>query len=390
MAFLTGRVALVRYQVAGARPRAFGPEHLEKLQNHVIATPRVANLDSAVLGWYAGDHILDTEFEQAKNVLGDYLNFALRVDQHRLPSDLLKAYAEIEIRAAARGNPSGFASRRQKQDAREAARERLQEEARDGRYLKRKGIPALWDANRGEVYFAPGAPKLLEQAETLFHETFGKVLARITAGTLAQTLTATFEPAPRIVDLKPAVFVPHRHDGDVVWSRDPSVPDFLGNEFLLWLWFTLETEGESITLGDGSEAAVMFSRSLVLECPQGLSGGDTLRSEGPTRLPEARRAVQSGKVPRQAGLTIARHDQVYELNLRAEALAYSGIKLPESEEADPRARRLDRLERLRDLIETVDLLYAVFLGKRCGAAWPEELERLQRWLRREERTRATA
>jgi hypothetical protein len=31
--------------------------------------------------------------------------------------------------------------------------------------------------------------------------------------------------------------------------------------------------------------------------------------------PEARRAIQSGKLPRKVGLTVVRHDQQYELTL---------------------------------------------------------------------------
>ena len=84
-------------------------------------------------------------------------------------------------------------------------------------------------------------------------------------------------------------------------SRDRK-SDFLGNEFLLWLWFMVEAEGDIVTLGDDSEVTVMLSRTLALECPLGQSGSESIRSEAPTKLPEARRAIQAGKLPRQAGV----------------------------------------------------------------------------------------
>ena len=164
----------------------------------------------------------------------------------------------------------------------------------------------------------------------------------------------------------------------------------LGNEFLLWLWYALETEGDLVRLADDSDVTVMLARTLALECPKGQSGSETIRSEAPTKLPEARRAVQAGKLPRQAGVILVRHDQQYELTLQAETLAVGGAKLPPVEDGEPRVTLEDRVGQLRHLIETIDLLYGAFLGRRLGADWPRELERVQRWLQRDERGRLAA
>ena len=68
----------------------------------------------------------------------------------------------------------------------------------------------------------------------------------------------------------------------------------------------------------------MLARTLTLECPRGQTGSESITSDGPTRLPEARRAIQAGKLPRKAGLTLVRHEQQYELTLQAETLAVGG------------------------------------------------------------------
>ena len=112
---------------------------------------------------------------------------------------------------------------------------------------------------------------------------------------------------------------------------------------------------DSVLQRDGSEAALMLARTLVLECPRAVSGSETIRSDGPTKLPEARRAIQAGKLPRQAGLILVRHDQQYELTLQAETLAVSGAKLPASEEGEERAKQEERVGQLRHLVETLDL-----------------------------------
>jgi hypothetical protein len=152
----------------------------------------------------------------------------------------------------------------------------------------------------------------------------------------------------------------------------------------------LDAESDTLTLGDGTEAAVLLTRTLVLECPRGQTGRETITSDGPTRLPESRRAVQAGKLPRKVGLTVVRHDHQYELTLQAESLAVGAARLPAPEAVDERARLEERVTQLRHLLETLDLLYDSFLHKRAGDDWPRELARMQKWLQRDERGRLSA
>jgi hypothetical protein len=380
MGFFTGRVSFLRYRVDGPAPELFGPDHLEMLSSHAIGTERVAAKDGTEAGWSAGEDILDLGFDLAKNVVNDTLHFALRVDSKKLPADLLRAYAREELQALAADNPSGRPSARQKKEAREAARERLEAEAQDGRYTRRKAYPILWDRLANQVLVGTTSASVLDHVHRLFQETFGAALVPLDAGGLAISQPGTEVPE----DVRPAAFVPGGA-GEVAWVNDPARPTFLGNEFLLWLWYALETEGDVVRLPDDSDVTVMLARTLLLECPRGQSGSETIRSEAPTKLPEARRAIQAGKLPRQAGLILVRHDQQYELTLQAETLAVGGAKLPPVEDGEPRVKLEDRAGQLRHLIETVELLYGAFLLRRLGADWAKELERMQRWLQRDER-----
>ena len=97
-------------------------------------------------------------------------------------------------------------------------------------------------------------------------------------------------------------------------------------------------------------------------------------------MPEARRAIQSGKLPRKVGMIVVRHDQQYELTLQAESLAIGGAKLPQPEEDDERARLQARVGTLRHLLETLDLLYDAFGARRFDSSWRKELIRIQKWL----------
>ncbi len=368
----------------------FGPEHLERLHGLAIGKQRMAASDGVEVGWTAGDHILDASFELEKNVVNDALHFCLRIDSQKIPADLLRAYAAVELKALAESNPSGIPSAGQKREARQRAKERLEEEAADGRFLRRKAYPVLWDAPSNELLVGTTSATAMDRLRLLFEQTFGCGFEPLGAGRQMFRLAEVRGQTRGVDDAGPAAFTPGAAPAAVAWAPDEASRDFLGNEYLLWLWYVLDAESDSVALGDGSEASVLLTRTLVLECPHGRSGRESIASDGPTRLPEARRAVQSGKLPRKVGLIVARHDQQYELTLQAETLAVNGLRLPPPEAGDERARLEERVTQLRHFLETLDLLYDVFAQRRAGDAWPKELARMQKWLQREDPRRLSA
>ena len=382
MGFFAGRVTCVRFRVSGAPVRTFGEPHLEKLAAHMIGRQRVASGDGSSVGWLAGDHILDTKFELAKNIVNDALHFALRTDEQKVPADLLRAYTQIELEGLAAQNPSGIPSSRQKRQARLNAKERLDNESRDGRYLRRKAFPVLWDAPSGELLAGTTSVTAIDRLVTLFKETFDRKLEMLGAGRHAFSLMEPGDLSRRVDDAQPAAFVSGNSE-EIAWTPDEANRDFLGNEYLLWLWHHLENESDEITLSDGSEVAVMIARTLQLECPRGQTGKESISSDGPAKLPEALRAIQAGKLPRKMGLTLVRHDASYELTLQAESLAIGSARLPAPEGEDDRARLEERVTQLRHLLETLDLIYQAFLRRRLGDGWSKELAHIRKWLRAE-------
>lgn len=386
MGFFSGRITCTRFRVSGASPRTFGPQDLEPLATNAIGRQRAATGDGSQAGWIAGDHILDTRFDLAKNVVNDALHFAMRVDEQKVPADLLRAYTQVELEALAAQNPSGLPSGRQKRQARLTAKERLEDEARDGRFVRRRSFPLLWDAPSNELLVGATSATALDRLVTLFHQTFNRRFEMLGAGRQAFALAEADDRTRRVDDARPAAFVTGQ-GSEPAWAPDEASRDFLGNEFLLWLWYYLANESDAVKLSDDSEVVVMVARTLQLECPRGQFGRESISSDGPARLPEALRAIQVGKLPRKMGLTLVRHDQSYELTLQAESLAIGGARLPAPEGDDDRARLEERVAQIRHLLETLDLLYQAFLGRRLSDDWTKELGRIKKWLQRDDLSR---
>lgn len=385
MGFFTGRASFARYRVDGPVPRLFDDGHLAKLAEHAAGRQRMVSGDGVDVGWAGTGHILDTQFDMAKNVINDMLFFALRIDTMKLPGDLLRAYYAIDLIALSKNNPSGHPSALQKREAKEAARDRLEQEAKDGRYTKRKAIEVIWDLKTNELLFGTTSVSQIDRLLLLFRNTFGFGFEAVTAGRRAYALAELHQRTRNVDDASPSPFVPGLSTPDVAWIPDEASRDFIGNEFLMWLWYQCDDESATLKLVDGSEATVFIARTLTLECPRGQTGHETITFEGPTRLPEAKRAIQSGKLPRKAGLTIVRHGVQYEFALHAESLGVGSAKIPPPEDVDDRARLDTRATQLRDLIETLDLLFNAFGQVRFSGEWPKQLAKMQRWLSREER-----
>ena len=90
-------------------------------------------------------------------------------------------------------------------------------------------------------------------------ETFGSGLTFLGAGAVA----GYAHPDIAINDLKPAGFLPGATHGEVALVPDHSSGNFLGNEFLLWLWYQLDGGEDTVELPDSSDATVMFARTLL-------------------------------------------------------------------------------------------------------------------------------
>src|SRR5205823_4005293 len=247
MGFASGSVSFRRFAVVGDSPGQIDQDLLDKLSENALRPGELGVPEEAEYGWSGGRHVLDGEFAFDNNVYGDAVFFALRIDTNKVPGDLKRAYTAMEEQAAAATNPSGFISKNQKRDARDIVRRKIEEELRSGRFRRSKLLPIVWDVPAQTLYCAASG-QALEQLLELFERTFGLTLVPLSAGSIAIRL---LEPKGRrrdYEDLRPTRFV-YGGDGEsqqpeYPWvAKGPEPKDFLGNEFLLWLWHETETNG---------------------------------------------------------------------------------------------------------------------------------------------------
>ena len=219
----------------------------------------------------------------------------------------------------------------------------------------------------------------------LFQRSFGLDLIPVSAGSQALRAMEPHGHRQAYENLRPTRFVlgpegDSQHPEYPWVLKGPEPKDFLGNEFLLWLWHEADANDGMVKLGHGREAAYVIDRQLDLDCAYGLSGKDGLRGDGPGRMPEAREGVRMGKVPRKAGLLLNLDGDDYSLGFNPESFAIASAKLPEIEKAEsPRHEFEERIGQMRDLCRGLDEMFEAFLKVRTGAKWTECVADVAKW-----------
>jgi hypothetical protein len=382
MGLLSGSTTFQRYWITKDSTPALGPDHLKILEKFKIGKTELSALDQPNVGFLAGSHLLDTKFGLEKNVIGDALHFGVRIDSNQIPAAVRNAWLQMELLPRTADNPSGKPTKAQRTEAREAVEARCVEEAATGKFRRMQQIPILWDALSEVMYIGGTSSSANELCLDLLERAFDLEFDRVTSGKLARAYATESDQLESLFQISPAAFQGDNAAGNVTWWNGMSENlDYLGNEFLLWLWWHWETTHDTVQLSDESEVSGMFTRTLTLDCPLGESGKETISADSPVALPEAALAIRSGKLPRKAGLTLVRHGEQYDFTLQAETFAVGGAKMKQiGNDAHNDNAAEDRIASLRNLTETLDLLFDVFCERRIGKAWKGELKKLRQWL----------
>lgn len=188
---------------------------------------------------------------------------------------------------------------------------------------------------------------------------------------------------------------------------------FVGREFLLWLWF--ESEIFDATLGTAEHGTFGFwiEKSFTLSIEK-----EATRIKGalPAASREAKESLMRGKLPEACGLHISWNGQDTTLTLKADQLAFAGLRLPtvlggEDEDEAPklleettpqrkpkkRAMRgedpsdaaheafYERMNLTRELEGLIEALYRDFLALRLSDAWNDVVvPAITTWVRGDE------
>lgn len=389
MGFLAGGTTFSRYRISNDHTGEFGDEHLATLAEYAIGADKVDLAESAAMGFTAGEHLFDTQFALEKNIIGEALHFGIRTDSVAVPGPIKNAWMKIELAGIMGDKLGGRPSKAQREEAKAAVDARCDAEAKKGNYLRMSETSVLWDAATETIFISSNSEKANEGYLDLLTRAFGIEFTRVTSGRLAFEYADEAKKLDDLYAITPTMFLPDTGSAEIVWWNGMADNyDYLGNEFLLWLWWKWDTGIDTISLSDDSEVTGMFARSLSLDCPRAEHGKESISSESPVALPEAAMAIRMGKLPRKAGLMLIRNGEQYDFNLQSETFGVGAGRISNPGGINDGPKELtDRIESIRQMADTLDFLFEQFCIQRIGKAWHKESKQLTEWLQSETKLR---
>lgn len=392
MPFLNGVVTYARFAVTGNAPTEIDQTLLDALAANPARPTPIGVPTGPEAGWTAGRHILDESFDYERMCFGNWIHAAMRLDVVRVPPEVRRAYVAIAESAREKAMEDGaqnWLTRAARKEARAEAQQQWEKEVGEGRYRSSKLVPILWNPSERLVLTPATTDSVIAPLRELFTSTFGGRLEPRTAGGLAFDRLATRGLTTALEDAQPDVLgQPPAGDGagapDVPWaSRGSETKDFLGNVFVLWLWWQLDTGDGVLDLPNGHSASIMLDRALETECAWGVAGRQSLRGDVPTSWPEAHVAVRNGKWPRRVGVHLSDDVQDWACSLQADQFVVSGLRLPKPEvpAETPAQEETERIESIAAFDQVLVSLYDAFLADRFGGSWETKRGQIAEWMK---------
>ncbi|WDP90790.1 MAG: hypothetical protein HUN04_14230 [Desulfobacter sp.] len=147
---------------------------------------------------------------------------------------------------------------------------------------------------------------------------------------------------------------------------------FLGNEFLTWLWFLIET-GQDITALSGSEepVALEIGNSLVLENNLGDKSKEKITIKGDQAgLEEGTTALKKGAQVTDINLLCKIGEEEYKFSIKGESFNLTGLKTPSMDtstgEDEIEGMVIEKTYLLLKVTQVIDTLFLKYIEKRIS------------------------
>ena len=163
---------------------------------------------------------------------------------------------------------------------------------------------------------------------------------------------------------------------------------FLGNEFLTWLWFMIDTHQDDQVFKDGTGTPYSFVIGNRIVC-ENIVEDNTLESvtiKGDNAgLEEGLMALKKGSIVTELSLSLHYLEQIWDFNLKGENFHITGLKHPETEKIEKKedleGALLEKVYLFGKAVELVDIAYFMFLKLRISDSWNTLIVNdIKRWI----------
>lgn len=165
---------------------------------------------------------------------------------------------------------------------------------------------------------------------------------------------------------------------------DETVDEFLGQEFLTWLWFYSDTSTVAFTDADGSPFSLSMEQRIVVQGGNGDNQETTSVTGSFSPLREAKLGILTGKKVVRALVVLQKEDFSWKLSLRSDDLSLYSLKTPQvdrhDEDDEPDALLLEKIYLMETAVSMLDIVFEKFLRLRLSNQWDDVVLSIGKWI----------
>lgn len=160
---------------------------------------------------------------------------------------------------------------------------------------------------------------------------------------------------------------------------------FLGNEFLTWLWYTLENRSAQLVEIDADLSTLEIGNRMMLENRRS-EGLETITIKGDAAgLEEGLLALKKGALVTEMNLIYRSGDNAWQFNLKGESLNISSLKTPETAatqtKEDIEGAVLEKIFLYEKVIRFIEGAFRYFVRLRISEDWDKQMiNRMKQWI----------
>jgi len=160
---------------------------------------------------------------------------------------------------------------------------------------------------------------------------------------------------------------------------------FLGDEFITWLWFLIETDQNAIRSIDPDGTVLEIGNRIVLENRKSKSLERISIKGDDAGLEEGRLALKKGALLTELNLIFKTGENQWQFSLKGESLNLSNLKTPgPSNPPSPEEMEfflLDKAEQFNKIIKFIELTFKSFIHLRISNNWSKKVvPNIKKWI----------
>lgn len=154
--------------------------------------------------------------------------------------------------------------------------------------------------------------------------------------------------------------------------------EFLGKEFLTWLWYYGEINDWKMDFPDKTSVSYGMDEVLVLA-----DDGSSQRLSGdlPTRTPEAKAGLLEGKKVKTVRVIFVEKEREWTVTLH-DNFSFSSLILNDTKSKDKDDQFFDIAYDLENFCDLFDKIYHYFLESRLSSDWKKSEEFISLWVKK--------